>query len=193
MRTARRHTRGVLSADEVILPCALVWQPRSGHAILSVPPYWVHAADLVLSLPDDGAPEVEASCVARELDASTDESVDWYRAYHGDGAHPRWIELRAECWRMGGAVWDGDEVTFANPLIVEIGALCRELNAAPGVLQRACEMMHHFTPETPVCVGVDQFGLDVRTRFQVVRVEFPEACPTGDAVRRSIRGFLASA
>jgi hypothetical protein len=49
--------------------------------------------------------------------------------------------------------------------------LCIQLNGDIAEIVSACKQIANVEVETPVVVGVDQLGVDVRARFGIVRLE----------------------
>jgi hypothetical protein len=67
-------------------------------------------------------------------------------------------------------VIDGDALQKPNPLAKDEARICRELNQKTDMLKTLCERHGTMRVEQPVMVGIDPLGIDLRARFDVVRV-----------------------
>lgn len=93
-------------------------------------------------------------------------------AYHRDLPTPGVARFEVESIKAEGEVLDRSEFTLSNPLRSIESALCRLANSDPRRLACLCESITRVSPTSPVAVGVDAWGLDVRARVGVMRVEF---------------------
>ncbi len=197
-RAVRSFTRGLLRLDEVFHPCRFVLDPATGHPVLPMPRAWdprspegSDDAGVVLYLPDDSDPAAQLVVTPTPLDPRSHGAADRWRAYHGEAREPAWALLRVESVRFGGEVFDGDEVIRASALRADEPRLVRELNADRARLAAFCRGATGIDPESPLAVGVDPDGVDVRASLGVIRAEFERPCPDADAARREIDALIA--
>ena len=77
--------------------------------------------------------------------------------------------------RRGGksAAFDGEALMWPNPLADDEAGLCRRINRdREAALRDLVLRIHEVEIEEPRLVGVDGLGIDVRGRFDVLRVGF---------------------
>jgi hypothetical protein len=117
-------------------------------------------------------------------------SADRWRAYHGTPRSTRWCAMTIESGRLGALVVDGGELTLVNPLAAAEGGLCRRANADRGALRRGVLRVAGVDVAEPLCVGLDDHGLDVRARFGIVRVRFERAVGSAEDAMRVVDGML---
>ena len=128
-------------------------------------------------MPEERNDALQLLIEAREVEP--DSASDRFLAYHGRPAHARWIEARVDAVRWADAVLDGAELDLRNALHSTEPALLRELNADR---DRLAVLSGHPRSVEPVAVGVDQDGIDIRTRAGLVRIRFESAPESeGDA------------
>lgn len=154
----------------------------------------LHTSDTVLMIPDEHAPVLELllSLTPFEEDGPDGRWADRWRIYHGDEEDINWAFLDIDMGRMSSIVIDGDALTRANPLVEEEPVLCRAINElGPTVLKRMCRSRIDLEVESPLVVGVDPTGLDVRARFDVLRIPFPMAMDLPDDIIAAVRGWGA--
>jgi hypothetical protein len=169
-------TRGDLRHDELTTPVRFV--PASdGRLVAAVTAGILAATDCALAMPDEHAPAMELTVTLDELEATgaAEAETDRWRIYHGNPTHSRWAAMTLEAARFQGSIIDGDALQRSNPLASIEPRLCGILNrehhdAVRTTMQRELGL----EPEDPRVVGVDPLGLDIRNRFDVVRVCFRE-------------------
>ncbi|HYF15542.1 MAG TPA: hypothetical protein VD971_10780 [Phycisphaerales bacterium] len=195
LRRLRQHHEGILSFGELVEPVRFVLDPASGQPVLPVPYSALGYDSVVLFAPDDGLdnPEcLQVTAAPQEIDPNREEACDRHGAYFGKPAHVRWARLLVESVKRLDEVVDGDLIRLANPLRSAESELCRAANADPAKLAAACERMLGVKPAEPKAVGVDPWGIDVRARFGVARLEFPEPVGTKEEavamIEKTVRG-----
>ena len=146
-----------------------------------------------LDAPRDAPAPLQLLVTPEEIDARAHEAADRYAAYHGRARSPRMALLRIHTARLGADVLDADELAFTNPLRATESSLLRLLNADRALLAIACERAGAPRPHEPLAVGVDPWGLHVKGRVGVHRVEFPARVDTPDAARAAIESLLNAA
>ncbi|MHC5112842.1 MAG: DUF2470 domain-containing protein [Planctomycetota bacterium] len=190
----RAHTTADIRFDEHVRPIRYVIAPH-GVLVSPVMVAMLETMDTVLFVPDvgEGAMEVQVTLEPfEERDAGA--LADRWRIHHGTPPDVRWAYLHVDAARFDEQVVDGDALTRPNPLADDESTLCRELNQGRADdLRRLCLHYGKVNVEEPVMVGVDPLGIDVRGRFDVVRVPAPEPMPDADAVRARIASMCAAA
>jgi hypothetical protein len=173
-----------------------VLDPLTGQPVVPVTARALDAESVVLFLPDDATSNpdcLQVSARPREIDPNREEACDRHGAYFGRPAHPRWAMLEVESVKRLDEVLDGDLVRLANPLRRHEGRLCRAVNEHATALTGACERIAGVAPAEPRMVGVDPWGADVRARFDIVRLEFPQPVSTPDEGREQLSRLLGVA
>lgn len=171
----RGHTRADLRFEENIRPIKYVIGP-DGRLIAPAMVAMLRSFDLVLFIPDDsdGAMEVQVTLEEFSERGVDGAAADRWRIYHGEPDDVRWAFMQIDMARFEGMVIDGAALTQANPLAEEEAKLCTELNRQPDDLRQLCTKFGSsggMEVESPVMVGIDPLGIDVRARFDIVRVE----------------------
>lgn len=170
---ARRFRRGVMRAGEDKFECAFVIDGRDASIVLPAPEAIDLVDDLVLYVPDDGFNEMALLVSAAPHLEALDESRDRYLAYHGRSEWACWARCRVDSAKWGGVIYEGAALLDPNRLASAEPALCKRLNADRETLATLTAMMTRVRPESPLCVGVDHLGMDVRTKVGIIRVEWP--------------------
>lgn len=146
--------------------------------------------DLTLFIPEETDDALQLLGEPVEIDPARHAACDRYVACFGRPEFTHWMLLDLESVRRLEVVVDAAEIARSNPLASFEAALCRGLNARPDLLGAACRAALGTAPAAPVAVGVDPFGVIVRARFGVMRLEFEgEALSPNDA-HREIENLL---
>ncbi|MDP1661934.1 MAG: hypothetical protein Q8L55_08450 [Phycisphaerales bacterium] len=178
--------RGVLEVHERLERVGFV----IGHGVILLPaPGFMkdgRTEDGVLHVPDERDDGLGVQLEVRVLDEGGDGAVsgdegaaqyggllDRWEAYHGRRGTSRFAVAVAQGARLGGAVVDGEEIELVNTLANE-GTLLRTLNGDRAKLARAVSARLGVEVFEPTAVGIDQRGIDVRTRTSVMRVRAAE-------------------
>lgn len=191
MLLLRRFYQGLLLVGETFEKRRYVMDPASGSLVTPMPESWrggrrimagEEGAELSFFVPEDCDDGLQLLVVPEPID-DLSEAADRWRVYHGKPDGPRWVRLKVEQAKWSGGVCMGDELCCANPIKGAEARLCRELNGDGARLARLCERANGVRPESPVAVGVDTWGVDVRSSLGVVRVEFGGECGGEGEVR----------
>lgn len=178
---------------EDVCPCTFVIDGRDGRFVMPCDEDLAAAADLVLYVPDDGFNEMALLVSATRHEDAFDEAKDRHLAYHGRAEGLGWFRCEVDSAKWGGVLYEGSTLLGANPLREIEPGLCRTLNGDRGVLARLSELLTRVRPETPLCVGVDHLGMDLRTRVGVIRVEWPAEIRTPDEASGVIDALIRGA
>lgn len=176
----RSHTRGDLRFDEHLRPIKYVILP-DGRLAAPVMVAMIEAVDSVLFVPEysEGSLELQVTLAPFEERGSDGAFADRWRIYHGEPQDVRWAFLNIDAARHGEMVVDGDALMRPNPLAADESRFCRQMNQEHADdLRRLCDHFAGIQIENPVMVGIDPLGLDVRSRFDVIRVAAIQPMPT---------------
>lgn len=175
------HTTGTLLVDEHPYDMLYIVNPYSGSLILTLEEEMLEGDDVVLVVPEDrfDAPmrlSIELSTQVNE------EPCDRFIAYHMNQPNPIWASGQINFAKLDcGSVVGDDDLHVPNPLIDSLPSLCKKLNGDRQALHDVCLLLTKAQIQDPIAVGVDPIGFDVRSRFGILRVEFP--CPVKDAMQ----------
>ena len=115
--------------------------------------------------------EVQVTLEAFDEHGPQGALADRWRIYHGDPEDVRWALMDIDAARFEGEVIDGEALIHSNPLATDEPRLCREMNREHcDDLRNLCLHYAEIGVKQPVMVGIDQFGIDVRGTFDVIRV-----------------------
>ncbi|MCP3904603.1 MAG: DUF2470 domain-containing protein [Planctomycetes bacterium] len=201
----RAHTTADIRFDEHVRPIRYVIAP-GGALVAPAMVAMLQTMDTVLFVPDvsEGAMEVQVTLEEFDERDAGDESAhpadrpgalaDRWRIHHGTPPDVRWAYLHVDAARHETLVIDGEALIRANPLVADEAALCREMNQGRvDDLRRLCLHFASVNVEEPVMVAVDPLGIDVRGRFDVIRVPAPEPMNDADEVRARLATMCATA
>lgn len=168
----RSHARGVLCVIEMIERVRWVVEPKSGVLVAATKLPIEPGDSVTLFVPDEGRESAQVHATATVLDAGADTpEVDRWKAYH---LKPRgtFVLMKPEGFKLGGLVADPGVLDLRNPLFADEPRLIRFANSRRAGLASACERASGGPVEMPLCVGIDPYGLDVRTALGILRIEF---------------------
>lgn len=185
-----RCNDGMLLVGERLDPVRFVLDAETGEPVLPVAGDVLLEDAVTLHMPDEEPDSAHVLARPVEIDPARHAASDRYAAYFGKPGHSRWALLDIESVKCAGLVIDGAELGNANTLRGEETAICRELNADGPGLGAVCRRETGVAVAEPVAVGVDLFGIVVRARFGVVRVEFAGEARDAPAARREIQALL---
>lgn len=193
------HLAGVLVCEAGAEPARLVVAEAGGtvtvpmHRDLDEARHWSFAA------PKELDPAIELALEAIDTDANvppdpTETEADRWLAYHGSTPPGcRLVSLGVVFARYAGE--DGrtlvaDGVLTPNPLRAHVPALCKLLNGDKAKLAEACDRRTGVRPQSPIAVGVDEWGVHVKAAFDVLRLGFDEPAMDEAAARARIGEVL---
>ena len=190
----RSWTRGLFRFDEHVQSLRFVIA-SDGRLIAPVMVAALQTTDTALYIPDDDSPALE---LLVSLDPFEDEGegaalADRWRIHHGPEEDINWTAMDIDMARFSGMVIDGEAIVRANTFAPDEAMLCRSINQlGEHALRRICSARLSVDVEEPVAVAVDPLGIDVRARFDILRLPFgtpiedPER--VGDIVTNWARG-----
>lgn len=188
VRLLRRHAMGTLVMHERRAEVRFVVEGATGALVLPVEPgFATPSAELLLMTPAENDWDLQLELIAQPIDRPESlEACDRWSAYHGKSSSSTWIRCSIDGAKsvttsddsgrgpLLARVFEGERVQMVNPLGVGEYAVVRRVNQDAAVLARACRRAGGLDVPSPLCVGADPVGLDVKARFGIIRLEFPE-------------------
>ena len=196
LRSLRSSFRGELRYDERQQRVKYIIDPCAGKLVVPAIADMFEAIDTVLFIPEerDGAMELLLSLAPLLQEGEHEALADRWRTYHGEPEEPHYAICSIEAARHDGFVIDGEALMQPNPLAAEEPALCKLLNSAgKEKLAAIAFAVANRQIEAPLAVGVDQFGVDVRARFEIIRVEPATEFQSANEARQTIEEWIAEA
>ena len=193
-RFLREHTTGELRFDELFQPLRYVLGP-DGRPVAPASHPMLASGDTVLFVPEnaEGAMELQVALSRLDPDGGDGAVTDRWRIYHGDPDEGQWASMEIEGVRFGKWVVDGEGLMRPNPLAADEARLCRRINEEHrDELGNVCRRIADADVESPLLVGVDPLGFDVRRRFDVIRVPAPNPMLTPDEVEHTLIQLMAN-
>lgn len=192
LRMLRRYKEGALGYFERRADVKFIIEAASGKLVLPVEPGFAKAtsgAEFLLFLPTESDwvmhLALEPALIERP---ESEESCDRWRGHHGQPTGNHWIRCAISGGKTESSVFDGESVQVPNALGRAEYPLIRYANADRALLSAACKKHGAMLVADPQCVGVDPFGIDVKARFGILRIEFPPGivADTPDLAQREI-------
>jgi len=185
----RMEHRGVLLADGTPHGCLFLRDDATGRPVTTVTPGALDADEHVLFVPEEAEGSLQLLTIPEPIGWDS-PSADRWRAYFGDPDAPLLVRYAIDCARLGANVLDGEEVLTSNALAPEVARLCRTMSERTAALKELASSLGAPDPAPGRVVGVDQFGFDLKTKFDVLRVEFEREAGTGDEAAAMIEAML---
>ena len=151
------------------------------------------AVDCVLFVPEniDGAMEVQVTLERLDPDGVLGALTDRWRIYHGDPEEGAWAIADIDAARHDGSVYDGLAMQRENSLADREPGLCRMVNTTHrDGLRALCERLAGVDATAPLLVGVDPCGLDVRRRFDIVRLPIEPPIENAETAEERLLALL---
>lgn len=166
--------------------------PKSGLFILAIVDDALDASDITIATPKDSF-ETNARISVELSDQVTEEQRDRYSAYHLPATTPLLATGSFQYAKIdSGEVITPDHCPLINPLVSVMGPLCKALNADRDRLSALCNTLSGIAHKSPLAVGVDDTGIDIRANYGLVRLKLPKAIGHPDHAIDSIRNLLES-
>lgn len=185
-------TTGDLRFDEHIRPIRYVFAP-DGRLVAPMMVAMLQAAETVVHVPvaDESAMELLVSTCEFEEDGAEGRLADRWRIYHGDPPDVHWAFMSIDLVRFHGMVIDGEALQLPNPLATIEPSLCGEINREHSNTVRASVARQlNVETEDPRIVGIDPRGIDVRARFDVMRLSLDPLVTNPDDAAAAVRDLL---
>lgn len=185
-------TTGDLRFDEHIRPIRYVFA-SDGRIVAPMMVAMLQAEETVVHVPvaNESAMELLVTAVEFEEDGPEGALADRWRIYHGDPPDVHWALMDIDLVRFHGMVIDGEALQQPNPLTTLEPALCGEINRGHAEAVRATVAQQlDVEAEDPRMVGIDPRGIDVRARFDVVRLPLDPPVTSPDSAREAVLQLL---
>lgn len=182
----RAHTRADLRFEEHLRPIKYVIAP-DGRLVSPVMVAMLDAVDTVLFVPEcvEDAMEIMVTLEPFAERGEFGAVADRWRIHHGEPEDVRWAFMHIDVARFAEQVIDGDALMRPNALAEVESRICRHMNDDhTDDLRALCLCFAKIEVEQPVMVAIDPGGIDVRARFDVVRVPSTEPMLTAADARR---------
>jgi len=189
MRSAWSAT---LLFDQTPFDTQCMIDPRTGDFIVAILKDALDADDIVLACPRDSF-DTKIRILIELSQSVTEEQADRFTAYHLPATTPLLAIGKFDYAKLdSGEVITSEQCPLANPLVSSIGPLCKALNADRDALAGVCKFLSGVDHESPLAVGVDPTGIDIRASFGLVRLVFPVPVGDADEAMSSIKSLLES-
>jgi len=189
MRSAWSAT---LLFDQTPFEARYIIDPRSGDFIVAILKDALDADDLVLACPRDSL-DTKIRVSIQLSEDITEEQRDRFTAYHLPSTTPLLATGKFDYAKLdSGEVVTPDDCRLINPLVDSMGPMCKTLNANRDALAGVCKFLSGVDHESPLAVGVDPAGIDIRASFGLIRLVFPVPVGTTDEAMSSIEALLES-
>jgi hypothetical protein len=173
-----RHNRqGVLLADALAVPTPFVLDGVTARVVFPADGTVLRAEELVFFIPRESPSDDHELQLLLSAGEATEAAADRWRAYHGQPRFNAFGAFAIEDVKFDGQVVE-EAISTPNPLTGIEGTLCKMVNADRACLAAACARITGVQLNEPLAVGVDAFGVDVKSRFGIVRLDF--AAPIAD-------------
>ncbi|MBS0190026.1 MAG: hypothetical protein U0573_00725 [Phycisphaerales bacterium] len=183
----RQHYRGVLLADDTVLPRNYVIDGATGRLVISIAA--LECDSYVMHIPDERHDALQLMVEPAWLDSARDGACDRLLIYHQRAETPRFAALEIVDSKWSGPLDHG--LSLINRLRIEEPRLCRTLNQDQGRLGAIVQRRLGRTVIEPRAVGVDQLGIDIRTRTGIVRMPFDAQLHADQAIA-AINDWMAA-
>jgi hypothetical protein len=193
------HLAGTLVCDAGAEPARLIVAEAGERVIVPLHRDLDEAGHWAFAAPAELDPAIELSLEPSEgaddrLPDPDEAEADRWLAYHGSTPpRCRLVSLAAAFARYAdddGRTRVAADVLTPNPLRAQVPALCKLLNAEKAKLADACARLTGVRPESPIAVGVDEWGVHVKAAFDVLRLGFDEPAMDEAAARERIGEVL---
>jgi hypothetical protein len=185
----RRERRGALLADGTPHQCDFVCDDETGRPVTNISPGALDADEHVLFVPDEGDGALQLLTIPERIDADS-ACADRWRAYFGDPDASAFVRFAIDCARLEGEVIDGEKILTPNALKRDVARVCKALSARVDEVRALARRRGAKEPAPGLIVGVDQGGFDIKTKFDVLRLEFEREAVSGDSAIAMIEAML---
>jgi len=190
----RSWTQGLFRFDEHVHSLKYVIAP-DGQLVAPVMVAALQTPDTALYIPDDEAPVLELLLSLEAFEERGEAAVlaDRWRIHHGTEEDLNWALMNIDMVRISGLVIDGDAIVRFNPFADVEADLCRTINnLGEDTLQRICKGQLDVDVEHPCAVAIDPLGLDIRARFDVLRLPFGTTLESPDRVLAVVKSWASA-
>ncbi len=146
---------------------------NDGVMVIPVMVAMLQPHDMVMYVPEyvDDCMEMHVSLEQFSEDGEDGVRTDRWQMYHGEPPDVQWAKVEIDAARFHEMFIDGEGLCRVNEFAELEASLCKRLNSSSAKLAEACRNVAHVEVESPLLVGVDPLGLDIKARFGIVRLE----------------------
>ena len=182
------HKAGTLQFDENHVPWKFVVDHETGRLCGPVMVAAILASQHVLHLPEEtDDPRAMRLLLSPEQLDDDPPIADRWMIYHGEPEDVRWAAFWIDFAKWAGVVVDGDALMTPHPFTDAEPAILNDLNADTTRLRKLClEVGGMRDVQQPLAVGIDPLGVDVKARFDTVRLPFTEEAATAEEAHAQI-------
>ncbi len=181
-RAVRVSYRGTLVADAApsaghvpTLDTGFALDPESGLIGIPASTEIAQAGTGVLCTPEEHCDALQLTLHWKSVsERDIGMLADYWTAYHGKTTRTVWLRCSVQSAKLPGGVVDGEELSLNNPLGSVSADVRKLLNADRAQVAEMVRVRAGVSVESPLVIGVDDWGVDVRAEFGVIRVEFPQ-------------------
>ncbi len=180
----RCNTTGTLRFGEHLHDVSYVFG-NDGAMIIPAMVAILQPQDTVMYVPEYAEECMEMHVTLEQFteDGSGGAYADRWQMYHGEPPDVQWAKVTIDAARFHEMFIDGEGLQRENEIASNEPSLCKQLNGDRTVVLDACKRIASMEVESPVVVGVDTFGVDVRARFGIVRLASETSLKnTGDVI-----------
>ena len=187
----RAHLSGRIRFDGERVEIRVAPAP-DGTLVAPVMVAMLRSVDTVLELPDDGDDGIQLQVTLAQIEETGPDGglCDRWCIYHGEPPDVRWARMTVEAASFHGHFVDGQALARPNAFAAEEPALCRRLNTERlDAIVRAAEVTAGHRLTEPKVVGVDPWGIDVRSRLGIARIQAESALASASDVEPWLAGI----
>jgi hypothetical protein len=202
LRLLRRYHEATLQFEERRAEVRFIIDGATGRIVLPAESGMGAAGELVLHMPDEITRDLQLSAIPTIIERpESEEAVDRWQAYHGGAARATgggrvWLRCEIQGAKRPhaiGDVYDPETIMRPNALRKDEFRLVRIVNTQAERLAKVCKLRTGLEVADPLCVGIDPYGLDVRARFGILRVEFDLEAGSAEQAAALIAAMLEKA
>lgn len=191
MRWLRAHHQGVMRSADRIEPVKFVLAPASGDPIAPVPGEIIDEGECVLVVPDEAESALQLMVRPVELDPHLEADCDRWLIYHVKArAATRWARLEILAARRFEHVLDPEQIRAVNPFAQAEARTLKGLNAQATLAADLVAQVTGSRPGQARFVGLDAWGVDVRTTLGVLRIDLEPALTSVETLESTLRSIL---
>jgi hypothetical protein len=167
----RCNSTGTLRFGEHLQDVSYVFD-NDGSMIISVMVAMLQPQDLVMYIPEyvEDCMEMHVTLEQFSEDDAGGAYADRWQMYHGEPPDVQWAKVAIDAARFHGMFVAGEGLQRENKIADDESSLCKALNGDISKVVSACKRIANVEVKTPVVVGVDSLGVDVRARFGIIRL-----------------------
>ncbi|MHC4976969.1 MAG: hypothetical protein ACYTF7_10250 [Planctomycetota bacterium] len=189
-RMLRSFRVGTLLFEDNLRPMRFVVDPESGRLVMPMMVAMIQTDHQVLMIPEETEDSLQLLLSVETIDEHH-ALVDRWRIYHGEPEDIHWTVSWIDSAKLQGLVFDGDALMSKSTLGVEEMRVVSAMNQRSDDLRTLAKVFGGMEVESPLCVGADSWGLHVKSRFDIVRIETSREARDGDDLLAMLDGMAS--